>query len=137
MNVGGVVSPDRRFVRLDVEIILYDIFAMPFLSELLPEEFWFGSVLGWVQLPQIDTTTISTQVSVPDGGALLIGGLRRRSEEKKEAGVPVLNKIPWIKRFFTNKSQIDDKHVLVILLRPRIIDLKEQQGMKYPRLGER
>ncbi len=140
LNVGGVVSPDRRFVRLDIEIILYDLFDLPFLWELftwpIPQNDPNWPVF-LTQLPLIDTTTISTQVSVPDGGALLIGGLRRKSEEKKEAGVPILNKIPWIKRFFTNTSRVDDKSVLVILLRPRIIDLKEEQGLTHPALGER
>lgn len=140
LNVGGVVSPDRRFVRLDVEIILHDLFSLPSVSDLFPgilDPDSPSAAIGIQQLPQIDTTTITTQVSVPDGGALLIGGLRRRTEEKKESGVPILNKIPWIKRFFSNASLVDDKTVLIILLRPRIIDLKEEQGITYPALGER
>ena len=36
-----------------------------------------------------------------------------------------------------NASLVDDKTVLIILLRPRIIDLKEEQGITYPALGER
>ena len=84
----------------------------------------------------MDTTSISTQVSVPDGGALLIGGLRQAGDEKKEIGPPILNKIPYLNRWFTNKSYVTDKHVLVILLRPRIIDLKESQGLTFPGLGE-
>jgi type II secretory pathway component GspD/PulD (secretin) len=92
--------------------------------------------IGFTQLPILDLTSMSTQVSVPDGGALLIGGLKRKGESKREVGVPLLDKIPYLKRFFTNKSFISDKQVLVVLLRPRIIDLKEEQGLNYPVIGE-
>ena len=137
LNIAGVVSPDRRFVRLDVEVNLSQLVDLPFLLDLIPEELVpMVGPLGLQQLPIIDTTEITTQVSVPDGGALLIGGLRQKSEETKESGVPILNKLPWLKRFFSNTSYVDDKAVLIILLRPRIVDLKEQQGVKFPSLGE-
>ena len=136
LNVQGVTSADNRFVRLDIEVSLYDLVDLPFLSELVPSAAIATPELALQQLPIIDTTTISTQVSVPDGGALLIGGLRQSGEESKEAGVPILSKIPYLNRWFTNKSLVVDKHVLVILLRPRIIDLKEEQGLTYPMLGE-
>ncbi|MCK4850321.1 MAG: hypothetical protein KAT11_03165 [Phycisphaerae bacterium] len=137
LNVGGVVSPDRRFIRLDVEVTLNDLFKLPFVADIVPDDWeWFGP-WGITQLPYIDRTSISTQVSVPDGGALLIGGVRRRTEQKMDAGVPVLNKIPWLKRFFSSTMTQDDKHVMLILLRPRIIDLMEEQGLTHPELGER
>ncbi len=137
LNVGGVVSPDRRFVRLNIEVSLNDLVELPFLSELVPTAAALTPELALQQLPIMDRTEISTQVSVPDGGALLIGGLRRSAEAKKEVGVPILSKLPYINRWFTNKSLIADKFVLVILVRPRIIDLKEQQGLNYPVIGER
>ena len=137
LNVGGVVSPDRRFVRLNIEVALNDLVGLDFISDLVPAAAALTPELSLTQIPVMDTSEIATQVSVPDGAALLIGGLRRSAEAKKEIGVPILSKLPYINRWFTNKSFVTDKFVLVILLRPRIIDLKEEQGRNYPVIGER
>ena len=136
LNVAGVVSADRRFVRLEIDVTLYDLVEINTVADLIPEIVDDFPEIAYTQLPVMDLTSISTQVSVPDGGALLIGGLKRKGETRSEVGVPLLDKIPYVKRFFTNKSLISDKHVLVILLRPSIIDLKEEQGLLYPVLGE-
>ena len=136
LNVAGVVSADRRFVRLEIDVTLYDLVEINTVADLIPEIVDNFPEIAYTQLPVMDLTSISTQVSVPDGGALLIGGLKRKGETRSEVGVPLLDKIPYVKRFFTNKSLISDKHVLVILLRPSIIDLKEEQGLLYPVLGE-
>ena len=47
-----------------------------------------------VQLPQFAFTTVSTTVSVPDGGTILLGGIKRLREGRNERGIPVLGKIP-------------------------------------------
>ena len=136
LDVMGVVSPDRRFVRLEIDISLYDLVDIQTVVDLAPSIADLIPALSLQQLPILDLTSISTQVSVPDGGALLIGGLKRKADATREVGVPILSKLPYIKRWFTNKSLTEDKHVLVILLRPRIIDLKEEQNIRFPRLGE-
>ena len=41
-------------------------------------------------------------MSVPDGGTVLLGGLKPLSEGRNEFGPPVLSKIPYINRLFKN-----------------------------------
>ena len=137
LNVAGVVSPDRRFVRLEIDVTLNELVDLVNVGDLVPTAPTLTPELSLEQLPIMDTTTITTQVSVPDGGALLIGGLKRSAEEKRVVGIPIISKLPYINRLFTNKSKVADRYVLIILLRPRIIDLKEIEGLKYPMLGER
>jgi general secretion pathway protein D len=55
-----------------------------------------------VQLPTFNFTTVSTTVSVPDGGTVLLGGIKRLSEGRNERGVPMLSKVPYINRLFRN-----------------------------------
>ena len=43
-----------------------------------------------VQLPTFSFTTVTTTVSVPDGGTVLLGGIKRLSEGRNEVGVPIL-----------------------------------------------
>ena len=70
-------------------------------------------------------TSVMTRVLVPDSGTVLLGGLTLTAEKELESGVPILSKIPIISRFFSNRSEIKDKQVLLILVKPTII-LKDE-----------
>jgi general secretion pathway protein D len=90
-----------------------------------------------VQLPILDITAVNTIVSVPDGGTLLLGGQTLAGEIEVEEGVPILSKIPFIKRLFTNKSTAKDERVLLILVKPTIIIQREVEQQQFPLLGTR
>jgi len=66
-------------------------------------------------------------VSVPDGGTLLLGGQRITAEVEKEAGVPVLSKIPVVGRLFSNRTKVKDHKILLILVKPTIILQEERE----------
>lgn len=75
--------------------------------------------------PGKKTTRVETVVSVPDGGTLLIGGLKQNGEVEMEAGPPILNKMPVVKRFFANKATTRDNYTLMVLVKPKIIVREE------------
>jgi type II secretory pathway component GspD/PulD (secretin) len=56
-------------------------------------------------------------------------------EVEKEMGVPVLSKIPFLKRLFTNRSMAKDENVLLILVKPTIIIQREQEQKQFPLLS--
>ena len=147
LGVQAVVSSDRRFVRLTL---------VPFFSQIGEvEEFTFdgstttntgsnvvdatGKPTGskdntvtttqgtTVQLPTFSFTTVSTTVSVPDGGTVLLGGIKRLSEERKEQGVPMLNKIPYVNRLFKNVGIGRGTQSLMLMVTPRIIIQEEEE----------
>src|SRR5204862_6690808 len=93
----------------------------------------FSSV-GTIQQPEVQITEVRTTVSVPDGGTLLLGGQTLSGELEREAGVPVLSKIPFLKRLFTNRSMSHDDQVLLILVKPTIIIQREQEAKQFPLL---
>jgi general secretion pathway protein D len=74
-------------------------------------------------------------VSVPDGGTLLLGGQTISGEVEREAGVPVLSKVPFLKRLFTNRSISRDQRVLLILVKPTIIIQREVEAESFPTLN--
>lgn len=47
-------------------------------------------------------------------------------------GVPILSKIPVLKRAFTNTVTIRDEQTLLILVKPEIMILKEYEDQAYP-----
>jgi general secretion pathway protein D len=147
LTVQAVVSNDRRFVRLTV---------VPFFSQIGDvEEFTFegetttskkssDSKSGTddeessdetteftsgttVQLPTFSFVTVTTTVSVPDGGTVLLGGIKRLSEGRNERGIPILSKIPYINRLFKNVGIGRETSSLMMMVTPRIIIQEEEE----------
>jgi general secretion pathway protein D len=88
-----------------------------------------------VQLPTYSQVTVSTTVSVPDGGTILLGGIKRLSEGRNEFGVPGLDKIPYLNRLFRNVSIGRDCSSLMMMVTPRIIIQEEEEeklGVTFP-----
>jgi Flp pilus assembly secretin CpaC len=89
-----------------------------------------------IQLPITETTQIVTQVSVPDGGTLLMGGQKSVGEVEVEAGVPVLSHIPILNRAFTNRTSVKDEQTLLILVTPKILVQPEEEEHAFPALRQ-
>lgn len=88
-----------------------------------------GQVVSYdVQLPDQESSTLMTRVSVPDGGTLLLGGQRITAEVDKESGVPILSKIPILGRLFGNRSKVKDHKILLIIVKPTIILQEEREA---------
>lgn len=151
LNVQGIVSNDKRFVRLTLvpffsQIGKVDTFTyegrrttqsasrqeadtnndgtINESDEQETEDVIEGST---VQLPQFAFTTVSTTVSVPDGGTILLGGIKRLREGRSEAGIPILGKIPYLSRLFRNVSTGREAQSLMLMVTPRIIIQEEEE----------
>lgn len=150
LTVQAIVSNDRRFVRLTV---------VPFFSHIEKvNTFTFtgsssstrassstgpsgGSIINQsdaasaqsagttVQLPSFAFQTVTTTVSVPDGGTVLLGGIKRLSEERRENGVPLLGKIPYVDRLFRNVGTGRSTTSLMMMVTPRIIIQEEEEAL--------
>ena len=81
-----------------------------------------------VQLPTLAFTTVNTTVSVPDGGTILLGGIKRLREGRTEQGVPMLSKLPYINRLFTNVGIGRETQSLMMMVTPRIIIQEEEEA---------
>jgi len=80
-----------------------------------------------VQQPEMATFAVSTTVTCPDGGTVLLGGIKRLSEARNEYGTPILNKIPYLQRLFANTSIGRDTQSIMIMVTPRIIIQEEEE----------
>ncbi len=78
-------------------------------------------------LPIISSDVLQTTVGVPDRGVVVVGGLSKSNRSQHEAGVPVLDKIPILKRLFSGESRTADRQTLFIMARPHIIILSEEE----------
>lgn len=142
LDVKAAVSADRHYVKLVLQPTLQDLLAIvPFVvagTNITPTGNNAAtqpiSTNGIIQLPEVRTTQVATTVDVPDGGTLLLGGETISGQVEREQGVPILSKIPFLKRLFTNRSMSKDDQVLLILVKPTIIIEREQEQKQFPLL---
>ena len=80
-----------------------------------------------VQLPTFQVISVSTTVSVPDGGTVLLGGIKRLREGRNEFGVPLLAKVPYIDRLFRNVGIGRETDSLMMMVTPHIIIQEEEE----------
>ena len=152
LDVQATVSSDRKYVTLTLRpqlATLIDLLPFTFQSAQTAnnttQNTGGGTTIitgggtnaasGTIQQPILQITEVRTTVSVPDGGTLLLGGQTLAGEIEREAGVPVLSKIPFLKRLFTNRSMAKDEQVLLILVKPTIVIQREQEQKQFPLLS--
>ncbi|MDG1894330.1 MAG: hypothetical protein P8J37_05430 [Fuerstiella sp.] len=82
-----------------------------------------------VQQPVVEQISVSTTVSVPDGGTVLLGGIKRLREGRNMAGVPILNKIPYVSRLFKNSGVGRETESVMLMVTPRIIIHEEEEEL--------
>ncbi len=151
LNVQGVVSEDKRFVRLtlvptfsqigEVNTFTYEGSRTSKSSSTTNVDTNGDGVIDaedeetedtvtqgtTVQQPTFATTSVSTTVSVPDGGTILLGGIKRQSEGRNEQGIPFLSKIPYVSRLFRNTGVGRSSSSLMLMVTPRIIIQEEEE----------
>ncbi|AGA30584.1 secretin N-terminal domain-containing protein [Singulisphaera acidiphila] len=83
-------------------------------------------------IPQTNTSEVTTNIMVPDGATIVIGGLIDDQDEIVEEGIPGLNRIPVLGAAFRTRRTRSVKNELIVLLTPRII---RRGGLPDPELG--
>jgi general secretion pathway protein D len=147
LSVQAVVSADRRFVRLTLVPMFTKIGEVDTFTFNGKTTSNSGTTVQdptdptksvkngsqtttegtTVQLPSLNVTTVSTTVSVPDGGTVLLGGIKRLQEGRNERGVPLLSKVPYVSRLFKNVGIGRTTQSLMMMVTPRIIIQEEEE----------
>jgi general secretion pathway protein D len=71
-------------------------------------------------VPQTSSAEVTTNVMVPDGATLVIGGLMENEVQIEETGIPLLDRIPMLGLLFRHKVETKIKKELIVILTPRI-----------------
>ncbi len=79
-----------------------------------------GSVQPPQYVPSPNTAEMTTNVMIPDGATLVIGGLMEDERDYNQQGLPGLNRLPILGAAFGNKSKNLGKRELVVLLTPHV-----------------
>lgn len=129
LDVEGTISADRKYVTLTVQT---QQLRDPRFSRFEVQRQSGNSPGIFVTLLDQETADINTTVSIPDGGTVLLGGLKLAGEIEVEAGVPILSNIPILKRAFTNTTMVKDTQTLLILIKSKIIIQPEAEEEAFP-----
>ncbi|MBZ0135200.1 MAG: tetratricopeptide repeat protein [Planctomycetes bacterium] len=123
LDVKPTVSNDRRFITIEVQ---------PTIAELALPIPTFTTTLGptssvTIQIPEIKLQTVQTTVRVPDGGAVVIAGLKTVRDKWVESGVPILSDIPLLGLLFKRQGRSKEQYNLVIVVHAKVIDLNDEE----------
>lgn len=81
--------------------------------------------------PPRQTDAVESQVTIPDGQIIVVGGLNRRNFSKTVATFPILGDIPIIKYAFGNRRKTEGTTTLFVFLRPIILRDDQFADLKY------
>jgi type II secretory pathway component GspD/PulD (secretin) len=140
VSVLPIVSADRRFVRMTINFAQTQIRQSTVLFPInIPLQGVIqngpgGVIAGppvvltqYIQQPTPETIQVNTTVVVPDGGTVVMGGMKFMSEGRNEYGPPVISKIPYLNRLFKNVGYGRDGQNLMIMVTPRILINREEE----------
>jgi tetratricopeptide (TPR) repeat protein len=123
LDITPIVSSDRKYVTLELR---------PTVAILNRPIATFTTTLAngppvTIQLPEINIRRVRTTVTLPDGGILLLGGLKFYQEQRMSTSVPWIDKIPILSFFWSRQGTFIGQRNLVILIKARILVLEEME----------
>jgi len=71
--------------------------------------------------PPINTRKISTEAALQSGDTIMLAGLITNSDEDGSNGVPGLSRLPIVGGLFGNKSRVNKRSEVIVLLTPTIV----------------
>ena len=127
LEVRPTISFDRKYVVLEIQ---------PTLAEQIGESQALlnlsgGTTLVPVQLPVVSVTKIKTTVNVPDGGTVLLGGLKREVKQKASIGLPALRRLPLANLFFGRNANASLRSNLFVLINTHITVVHEEEARLF------
>ena len=120
LDVQPVIMNDRKYIVLNLNPTVAELQRpIPTFTTSLA-----GSTLPvTVQLPVLTVTNFSTTVRVPDGGTVLLGGLRQVLTRERRAEIPLLSRLPLISFLFKQEGSADENRSLMVMVRAQITDV--------------
>ena len=129
LDVRPTIHNDRKYLTLEIQPTIAKVVALRNFSTTL------GGITSPVefQLPELEVQSVNTSALIPDGGSILLGGLSDIRNIERRAEVPWLARIPILGFLFKSEGYNDERTSLMILIRARITDVREEAAQKLER----
>jgi hypothetical protein len=141
LSVQPTIAADRRFVRLELKVKQTNIDPVvplyPVTTMITP--IFEGGAIGqpvpftqYLQQPKTNTLELQRALTVPDGGTVLLGGLKKACPKPTNESQPILSKVPYLNRLFKNVGYAPENEQLLIMVTPRIVINEEEEARQVP-----
>ena len=107
LKVKPLITPDNRII-LDLTVSDDSVGTVVVAS-------------GGVNVPSINTRTITTQVVLGDGQTVVLGGILETTQSLQTTKVPWLGDVPGLGNLFKETNRADNKDELLIFVTPKIL----------------
>ena len=81
--------------------------------------------------PPRQRSELSSEVTVPDGNTIIVGGLNSNSYSETIQKVPLLGDIPGLEYLFSSRSNTNSESTLFVFIRPVILRDDQFRDLKY------
>jgi type II secretory pathway component GspD/PulD (secretin) len=81
--------------------------------------------------PPRKSDSVQSEVTIPDGSTIVVGGLNRRNFSRMVDSVPFLGRIPVIGWLFSNRTDTDSTTTLFVFIRPVILRDDKFADLKF------
>lgn len=85
-----------------------------------------GRINPQTGLPDSETTEVSSSVLLPDGQAMVIGGLIQEETTNQQSKVPRIGDVPLLGKLFQRRNKVKDRSEIIIALTPRIVPYADE-----------
>jgi type II secretory pathway component GspD/PulD (secretin) len=129
LDVRPTVSNDRQYITLELRPTIVNLVTpIQTFQTLLGASIAITSAQNpvTIQLPEIDIQVAESTVRIPDGGSILLGGLKDINIEDKKSTAPILGNIPILSFLFSRQGKSEEIEHLMIIVTATITDLQEQ-----------
>jgi general secretion pathway protein D len=124
LDVQPTVSHDRKYVTIQLKPTIAT------LDRPIPT---FTTSLGafttpvTIQIPSLKVQKAATTVRVPDGGTILLGGLKSINMKDLRAVTPWISSVPFASFFLGRQGTVKEMQNLMIIVKATISDLNEEE----------
>ena len=78
--------------------------------------------INGIEVPNVDTQQLVTEVTVPNKSTIVLGGLITESRQDNKSGLPVLVHVPLLKHLFGDTTKNKARQELLIFIQPQIVN---------------
>jgi type II secretory pathway component GspD/PulD (secretin) len=132
LDVRPTISQSRKYITLELR---------PTIATIVQPITEFTSSLAaltvpiTVQLPELQISSANTTVVVPDGGTVVIGGLKKLFNIDQRADIPFLSDIPVLSLLFKKEGEAEENKDIILMIRAKIVDANEMKAALDSSLG--
>ncbi|MAE46493.1 MAG: hypothetical protein CMJ86_06315 [Planctomycetes bacterium] len=126
LDVRPTIHENRQYLTLEIQPTVAKVVNVRHISTTLGGN---TSPVNF-ELPELEVQNINTSAVIPDGGSILLGGISDIRTVERRASVPWIAEVPLLGFLFKQEGYNDERQSLMILIRAKITDIRQQVKSK-------